>query len=127
MSSPINILAQKGLDLWKVYKIKGVTLFKKFKFSKHALKIPPALAVDYEILREARNRGCQYIQLFDTENGEYYDSKISTMIMDGFKLNRGFNTQIALPLSKWTQSKNSSIPKHLTIEQISLFEDKNGR
>jgi len=126
MSSPINILTHTGVSLWKIYKIKGDVLFKKFKASKHMLRVPPALAVDYEILKEAQNRGCQYIQLFDSENGEFYVSEISTMITNGFELNRGFNAQIALPLSKWTRSKGSSIPRSITIKQGMLFEDING-
>ena len=116
MTSPINILSRSGLDLSRVYKIRGNVLFKKIKFSKHALRVPPALAVDYSILKEAQEKECVFLQLFDVENCEYYTVKISMVLSEGFKFNRGFGEQFALPLMKWIKTKTARIPISLSIE-----------
>jgi len=128
MSSPITIVTKSGkiIDLWGIYKIKNNNLFKKFNGSEHTLTTPPGLAVDYKIMTEAQDKGCKYVQLYDRETEFFYTAKIEVFLSKGFRFNRGYGEQIALTLSNWNRSKNSSIPKPLTIEQMTLFEGKNG-
>lgn len=111
--------------LWKVYSLSGGVLIKNSTASKHFLRVPPAIAVDAEIFREAVEQGAEYVQVFEKESGLYYTATVEQFLKRGFKVNRGYGEQIALLLREWHRSETPEIPrkerKTVHAEQATLF------
>lgn len=107
--------------LWKVYRIENATLKKSFTFSRHALKKPPALAVDLEIFQEAVSRGVKTVELYDRENNVFYTATVEQFRQHGFRINRGFGEQIALHLKHWTKSDKAAIKGGRKHAQLPLL------
>jgi hypothetical protein len=84
-----------------VGKVKGDTFFKAVDGSRHFLRVPPAICFDEQSLKEAERAGAVHVAVTDRETGIAYRASIRLVWDSGFKVNRGFGNQIALPLDKW--------------------------
>ncbi len=90
-------------------------VFHKTLRSNHFLQKPPAIAFDVSTLRDAEQAGAQRVEIVDAESKRIYRAAISTIWTNGFRLNRGFGRQIALPLAEWNRDTERA-------EQLELFE-----
>jgi hypothetical protein len=81
--------------------IKGDTLTKKVKKSKHLLRKPRGWAWDCEIIRKARAIGATKVEIIDTENGVEYHAPVSAYLQHGVEIDYGFGRQIVLPISRF--------------------------
>jgi hypothetical protein len=93
--------------------VRGDTFRKRIRFSVHALRVPPALALDTQSLEDAERAGAVRVEVLDTESGHAYRAAISTIRARGFRVSRGFGEQIGLALSEWRADDEA--------EQLSLF------
>jgi hypothetical protein len=84
-----------------VGKVRGDTFYKSVDGSRHFLRIPPAICFDVLSLKEAERAGAVYVEVTDRETGKAYRVSIRFIWEHGFKVNRGFGDQIALPLGQW--------------------------
>ena len=84
-----------------VGKVKGTTFYKSVFGSRHFLRIPPAICFDVKSLKDAERVGAVYAEVDDRETGKVYHAPIRSIWERGFKVNRGFGEQIALPLGLW--------------------------
>jgi hypothetical protein len=84
-----------------VGKVKGDTFYKTIEGSRHFLRVPPAICFDEQSLREAERAGAVHVSVTDRETGKAYLASIRLVWDSGFKVNRGFGNQIALPFDKW--------------------------
>ena len=75
---------------------------KRIKSSKHALRTPPALAVDACVLDQAEAKGCSYFRVYDQDTDTTYRADIETFRVHGFPVNRGFGPQVALTFPFWS-------------------------
>ncbi len=87
-----------------VGRVEGHIFTKRVIGSRHFLRVPRAIALDIASLDESENAGATHVAITDTETGCIYQASISFIREHGFRLNRGFGEQIALPIAKW-QSK----------------------
>lgn len=99
-----------------VGQVKGDTFYKSIRASKHMLKIPPAIAFDVSTLKDAERAGAMKVQVTDSESGTVYKATIAQIWRGGFRVNRRFGKQIALPLQRWTMTRRG------LLEQLPLFE-----
>lgn len=65
----------------------------------HMLRRPPAWAKDIVTLEQALACGASVIAIH--HEGTVYSVAIATMFERGFRFNRGYGEQIALPLAHW--------------------------
>ena len=84
-----------------VGKVKGDTFYKAVDGSRHFLRVPPAICFDAQSLKEAAKAGANTAEVTDRETGKTYRTSIRLLWESGFKVNRGFGDQIALPFDKW--------------------------
>jgi hypothetical protein len=84
-----------------VGKVKGDTFYKSVDGSRHFLRVPPAIGFDVQSLKEAERAGAVYAEVEDRETHKIYRAPIQLIWEKGFKVNRGFGDQIALPLGLW--------------------------
>lgn len=98
-------------ELWEVYRFKDGILKKDAIASRHFLRVPPAIAVDAEIFREAVEQGAEFVQVFEKESELYYTTSVEQFLKRGFKVNRGYGEQIALLLREWHRSETPEIPR----------------
>jgi hypothetical protein len=85
--------------------IKKGVFIRKFQ-TKHILRQPvPALALDAHVLAEVQAAGARTIRLENADTGEVYTCPVEHFVEQGFKLNRGFGDQVALPLAAFIRSK----------------------
>ena len=84
-----------------VGKVKQNTFYKVVDGSRHFLRVPPAICFDVQSLRDAERAGAAYAEVANRENGKVYRSPIQLIWDCGFKVNRGFGDQIALPFDNW--------------------------
>ena len=75
---------------------------KRISSSRHALRTPPALAVDACVLDQAEQKGCRYFRVFDQDTGTTYRADLETFRANGFDVNRGFGPQVALTFAFWS-------------------------
>ncbi len=94
------------------------TLHKQVQGSKHFLKRPPAIANDIDLLAAAENLGAVRVVILDTETRQTYTASIEHIRQAGFRINRGFGEQIALPLSGWMMRREGQNP----IVQLTLWQ-----
>ena len=86
--------------------------YKSIIGSKHLLRKPPAIAFDISSLNDSERAGAMWIEVKDNESGNIFKATIQQVREQGFKLNRGFGDQIALPLEYWQRNNN---PKQLSM------------
>jgi hypothetical protein len=84
-----------------VGKVEGNTFYKAVDGSRHFLRVPPAICFNVQSLKEAEQANADYIEVTDRETGKAYRASIRLVWDSGFKVNRGFGDQIALPFDKW--------------------------
>jgi hypothetical protein len=94
-----QVYSHDGRVIGAVY---GSVFRKVIAFSKHALRRPPALAVDECALLQAREAGAEEIRIKDSESGKVYSVSFPFFREHAFILNRGFGRQYALPILYWT-------------------------
>jgi hypothetical protein len=71
----------------------------------HYLRKPPAIAFDVQSLKDAEQAGAQWVHVRDAETGVKYKASIAHIWRVGFRFNRGYGDQIALPLEAWILQK----------------------
>lgn len=96
----------------KPYSLIGDELHKKVEPS-HQLKRPPAWAIDIGVLEKAREMGAQ-MAVFTDADGIQWRACLDLFYSKGFKLNRGFGRQRALPLQHWMR-RGKNIPEQLEL------------
>lgn len=84
-----------------VGRVVGESFVKRAYASRHFLRKPPAIASDTDALERARQLGAKKVIVEDKESGKVYSAAIELVFEKGFRLDRGYNEQIALPLDKW--------------------------
>jgi hypothetical protein len=90
------------VDNRHVASIRGKTLCKTVKRSRHLLRSLNAWALDREHVEAAERSGCDRIEVKDTESGTVYQTSLRTLKERGISINFGnFGPQLALPLSLW--------------------------
>lgn len=92
-----NITIGKILVGW----VSDETFYKTILGSKHLLRRPRAIAFDVSTLEDAEEAGARFVDVKDNETGTIYRTHIKMIWLHGFKLNRGFGDQQALPLEYW--------------------------
>jgi hypothetical protein len=84
--------------------VRGEVFHKKLCSSRgHLLRVPPAIAFDVRSLEDARRAGALRADVFDLDTGAHYHADVERIFEKGFRLNRGFGDQIALPLTGWVK------------------------
>ena len=96
-----------------VGKVQGDRFIKYVKASKHQLRRPPAWALDFQSLADAEWLGARTVEIIDTEIDLTYTASTARVLDKGFRFNRGFGEQIALPLHLWTVERRDA--KQLTF------------
>lgn len=94
--------------------VKGDVFYKTIKGSKHILRRPPALAFDVQSLEEAEQAGARKVEVLDTETKNRYVAQLAHVWEKGFRLNRGFGEQIALPMTGFICVRHGS-PSQLSL------------
>jgi len=84
-----------------VANLQGRVLRKRVRGSKHRLRVPPAWAVDEEILRQAEQDGARTVEVEDAETGIIYTAPLQEFWAKGIEIDRGFGRQLALPMGLW--------------------------
>ena len=84
--------------------VKGDTFRKVVLGSKHFLHKPPAICISLDALAAAEAGGAQRVEVFDKEDGSTYRASVGRIRESGFTFNRGFGSQIGLPLDYWSRS-----------------------
>lgn len=75
---------------------------RRIKFSIHALRKPPALALSLEVLRQIEQAGTKEIELTDIESGRIFNTMLENFYLYAIPIHRGnFGRQLALPLNRW--------------------------
>ena len=100
-SSNGNIVATAKTDRrgWKY-------VWKSIDASRHALRTPPALAMDATVIDQAEAMGCVSVLVKDRESGTLYSTKLENFRLHGIPLNRGFGRQYALTFNYWDERGN---------------------
>ncbi len=85
-------------------------VFKKRLSKKiHFLRIPPAIANDTSVLKQAEMQGATIFQVIDKDTGDIYTAPIAKIWKLGIRINRGHGEQIYLELCHF-DFKSASIP-----------------
>ena len=83
-------------------KVSGRTFCKTISGSKHLLRKPAAIAFDRSTLRDARDAGALAVAVTDRETGKTYRASIDDIETHGFGVFRGFGSQVALAVSRFS-------------------------
>ena len=90
--------------------VSGGKFRKRIKFSKHALRTPPALALSVESLRRAVEVSADGIEITDKESGRVYSCSLEHFNRYSWPTQRGgFEPQRALALDRWTVSMSGAV------------------
>jgi hypothetical protein len=89
--------------------------YKIVKISKHFLRTPPAIAIDEEVFSKTIVYRCNTIVILEREAEEIYEVPVSVFSEHCFGINRGYGTQLALPLKWWATNGNG-------VHQLSFAE-----
>ena len=93
------IIANNGKVIGVVMKD---TFHKRVHSSKHFLRKPPAIAFDEDCIDRAKKLGATKIMVHDLDTKKRYMANYDLFERKSIKLNRGFGTQLALPISMWS-------------------------
>lgn len=74
---------------------------KRVHSSRHFLRKPPSIAFDIETIEQAKSKGATEVEITDLDTGRIYRISLERLLEKGFKIDRGFGLQLALPLSYW--------------------------
>ena len=83
-------------------KVTGRTFCKTITGSKHLLRKPAAIAFDRSTLKDARDAGALAVAVTDRETGKTYKATIDDIETFGFGVFRGFGSQVALALTRFS-------------------------
>ena len=86
--------------------------YRRVQGSKHMLRSPRAWTVNAAALSIARTLGAVGVTIEDEETGKVYAADLVTIDAHGYRFNRGWDEQIALPLPYWQieGSDKSNLP-----------------
>ena len=85
----------------------GSKLVKNIRGSKHMLRKPQySIAINRDVL-EGLSPDIAYIHIHDKEDNQDYFATVNWFLSNGFTVNRGFGSQVALPLYQWTGDSDS--------------------
>jgi len=87
--------------------VRGDVFYKGMSSKKHFLRKPPAISFDEQSLKKAFDYGAKKIVIHDKDTNKNYIAKFETVYEKGFKVDRGFGKQIALPLSFWNVEEDA--------------------
>lgn len=107
MASPIYVNGKV------VGRVVGGVFFKSVRGSAHFLRVPPAIAFDVSSLDDAEKAGARGVSVVDKETGTTYQATMKVIREDGFPVNRGHGSQIALPMDKWVKSGSKQLSMEL--------------
>ena len=110
---PKAVFIQSGKAVGTVI---GKKFIKKLDSRKHFLKVPPAIAFDVSSIKKAERYGATILSVFDTYKKVFYTAQIKSLQENGININRGFGSQIALPLQFW---KKESVDELNQMELLS--------
>jgi len=106
----------------------GDTLYKTIDGEKHLLRTPKAIAWAACIVDDAVERGCTQLEVFDRRTRVTYRSSVERFQTFAGSLNRGYEEQRFLVLSRWDQQMPDGsrvaaiVPQpRLPSPQLSLF------
>mgnify|MGYP003376593867 CR=1 FL=1 len=85
-----------------VGKVTARTFCKVISGSKHLLRKPAAIAFDKTTLKDARKAGALTVAVTDRETGKTYRAPIDDIETHGFGVFRGFGSQVALALTRFS-------------------------
>lgn len=123
MSNSITKSAGGGYPIFAggkvVGKVKSAVFSKQIKGSKHLLLKPRAIALDVDSLRQAKDYGAKTIRITDMESGIVYSCDMAHFDRHSFELNRGFGSQRALPLDRWTVTAGMKVNTPLPVPEPS--------
>jgi len=84
-----------------VGRVTGDRFIKRLKGSRHMLREPRGWALDADSLSDAERFGAREVAIIDVETDITYSATVERIRAKGFKFDRGFGLQIALPLRHW--------------------------
>lgn len=76
---------------------------KSVRGSVHFLQRPPSIGWDVSALRDAEAAGARSVLVVDRETGREYRAPLGTVWAKGFRVNRGWGDQWALPLGQFNR------------------------
>lgn len=95
----------------------GDTFHKKVMGSRHRLQVPPAWAIDVDILMQAEALGARWVEVYDQESDELYHAPLSAFWQsDRQEFDRGWGRQRYVLLGDWQTGDE------VAAEQMVLFE-----
>ena len=81
--------------------VEGRVFKKRVRGSAHFLRTPLAIALDVETLGQAEDYGADSVEILDLETGRLFRASVATIRERGFRVDRRFGEQVALPLDRW--------------------------
>jgi hypothetical protein len=82
--------------------VRGNLFIKKVHAHIHFLEIPPAIANDISVLRDAEKAGATICLIIDLDTKKKYYASFKQIWKIGFEFNRGHGDQIGLPMKYWS-------------------------
>lgn len=79
-------------------------VFEKTIKPEHILRIPPAIAIQSEIISKLKALDCKRV-IVKVSDGRILESTFTNIVEYGFSFDRGFGRQWALALQLWTDNK----------------------
>lgn len=111
------VFVDDGIRCVCVGHIRNGVFIKQVK-DKHILQKPLAIAIQTNVLELLISKGCHTVIALLTDQGKRLRASIDDFLKSGWKINRKFGYQIALPLSKWVDLNELN-------QQGSLFGGEN--
>ena len=85
-----------------VGRVEGGVFRRVMRSTVHQLQRPPAWAADVDALDQARAAGATRVEIFDRDTGATYAADLADFYRRGVRVDRGYGTQLALPLACWS-------------------------
>ncbi len=113
-----NLIFAKGRVIG--YVEKG-TFHKTVHSTRHFLRVPPAICLDSDSLRQAIDYEAVEIEIFDRDTRKVYRSTVDNFLKHSFQLNRGAGDQLAMILNRWNTPNTLAYRAKNVPRQLSLF------
>lgn len=88
--------------------VRGDVWTKSARASVHMVRVPKAWALDVTDLDAARAVGVQVVHIHDLEQLAHYWAALDIVTSRGFKMDRGFGEQVALPIEHWRPTRGAA-------------------
>lgn len=104
------------------------TLQKSCDFTKHIVRTPKAIAFDADVLAQAEKLGAQHVKVKDITANDIYTIEFADFRRYQFPVNRGFGSQFAVEIGRWSRNgEPSELAKREQLQankqsQMSLFD-----